>query len=61
MPKVAPFYSVNEANKPAHEHRVYHDNSACASGRDIPANERRQGTNNYDRCENCARMEQQGR
>jgi len=37
MPRIPEFYSVNEINKPV-EKRVYHDNSACAPGRDIPPN-----------------------
>ena len=45
MPKTQPFYSVNEEKKPA-ANRVYHDNSACPPGRDIPFSERRVGTNN---------------
>jgi len=45
-PKTAAFYSVNE-DKKAPGNGVHHDNSACPPGRDIPANERRQGTNNY--------------
>jgi hypothetical protein len=36
VPKVEDFYSVNEVNKPP-EDRVYHNNSACHSGRDIPS------------------------
>jgi hypothetical protein len=35
VPKVDEFYSVNEVTKPA-ENRVYHNNSECHSGRDIP-------------------------
>jgi len=42
MPKTAEFYSKNEAVKPVDE-RVYHNNSACARGLDIPEKERRQG------------------
>ena len=40
MPSVPAFYSINEALKPV-DNRVYHNNSACPPGRDIPANERR--------------------
>ena len=59
MPKTPAFYSVNEAQKiPAN--RVYHDNSACPSGRDIPQNERRLGTGGYRLCNNCENLDRQG-
>jgi hypothetical protein len=52
MPKVPDFYSINEALKPVNK-QVYHDNSACAPGRDIPLNERRPGRGNYRHCDVC--------
>ncbi len=60
MPKTPAFYSVNEALK-APAQRVYHDNSACPSGRDIPQNERRLGTGGYRLCHNCENLDRQGR
>jgi len=51
---VYPFHSINEVLKPASQ-RVYHNNDACPPGRDIPSWERKQGTNNYRLCEDCAR------
>jgi hypothetical protein len=60
MPKVPEFYSVNEASKPA-ANRVHHNNGACPPGRDIPANERRSGTGNYRLCDDCKRLNDQGR
>ncbi len=60
MPRVPEFYSINEVQKPQ-QHRVYHNNSACPPGRDIPANERRPGTNGYRLCEDCNRLNNQGR
>ncbi len=60
MPKTPVFYSVNEEKKPP-ANRVHHDNSACPPGRDIPANERRQGTNNYRLCNDCKTLDDQGR
>jgi hypothetical protein len=59
MPKVAEFYSINEAKKPL-EKRVYHDNNACAPGRDIPANERQPGKGGYRHCDDCTRESNQG-
>ena len=52
MPSTPVFYSVNESKKPT-ANRVYHDNSACPPGRDIPQNERRPGTNGYRLCKDC--------
>src|ERR1035437_4565858 len=46
MAKVADYYSVNEANKPA-DKQVYHDNDQCRAGRDIPQSERRPGRGGY--------------
>jgi len=60
MPAVPPFYSVNEALK-APPNRVYHNNSACPPGRDIPAHERRAGTGNYRLCDDCMRATREGK
>ena len=60
MPRVPDFYSINEVMKPQ-QNRVYHNNSACAPGRDIPANERRPGTNAYRLCADCSRLNNEGR
>lgn len=54
MSKVVPFHSVNEFKKPP-SHRVYHDNSVCAAGRDIPQHERRNGTGLFQLCGYCQR------
>ncbi len=59
MAKVADFYSVNEANKPA-GNRVYHNNSTCPPGRDIPQHERRTGTNGYRLCQDCSERNRLG-
>ena len=59
MPKVPDFYSVNEHKKPL-EKRVYHDNSACAPGRDIPAHERLSGKGGYRHCDDCKRESNRG-
>ena len=60
MPRVADFYSINEVKKPP-ANRVYHNNSACPPGRDIPAHERRSGTNGYRLCNDCAELNKLGR
>jgi hypothetical protein len=59
MPKILPFHSVNEARKPL-VNRRYHDNSACAPGRDIPQNERKEGNGGYKLCEDCERLDARG-
>jgi hypothetical protein len=60
MPVVPAFYSINEANKPLHN-RVHHNNNNCPPGRDIPANERRNGTGGYRLCDDCQKLNDQGR
>ena len=60
MPKMQTFYSVNEATKPI-ESRIHHNNSTCALGWEIPAKSKRDGTNNYRLCDNCAKVNTQGK
>ena len=60
MPTTANFYSINEARKPASD-RVYHNNSACRLGQDIPQSERRNGTNGYRLCDHCNTLNNQHR
>jgi len=60
MPKMAEFNSANEASKPT-GNRVYHNNSACAPGRDIPQNERRAGTGGYRLCDDCQRLSKENK
>jgi hypothetical protein len=52
MAKVADFYSINEAKKPANK-QVYHDKDTCPAGRDIPQSERRNGKGGYRLCDDC--------
>jgi hypothetical protein len=64
MPYVAAFYSIKEVDKPAAD-RVYHNNSACPPGRDIPMHERRQGAGpgfpGYRLCDDCIELNRQGK
>jgi hypothetical protein len=53
------FHSINEVKKPAHN-RVYHDNSACPPGRDIPTWERKPGTGGYRLCDDCVERNRRG-
>lgn len=50
------FFSIYEVKKPAAQ-RVHHNNDACPEGRDIPQNERRDGTVGYRLCEDCRRLD----
>jgi hypothetical protein len=50
--KVPPFNSINEVKKPA-DQRVYHNNTKCPSGKDIPKKERRVGNAGYRLCTHC--------
>lgn len=60
MTTVPAFHSVNEVKKPQ-ANRVYHNNNACPPGRDIPSWERRTGTGGYRLCQDCDRLNKQGR
>jgi hypothetical protein len=60
MPPVPAFYSINETRKQPAQ-RVYHDNSECPAGREIQKVERRSGTGTYRLCEDCNRLNYQGR
>jgi hypothetical protein len=60
MPIVPAFHSVNESLK-LPQNRVFHNNSMCAAGRDIPEQERRPGTGGFRICDRCEEYEDQGR
>jgi hypothetical protein len=60
MATVMSFYSVNERLKPV-DQRVYHNNSTCPPGRDIPSWERKPGTGSYRLCHDCADRNRQGK
>jgi hypothetical protein len=49
--KVNPYYSANPADPD-----VYHDHDDCPTGKQIPAHNKRSGTNNYRRCLDCVRL-----
>lgn len=53
MPSVTAFYSINQTKKLVKD-RVYHNNSKCAPGRDIPLRERKHGASGH-LCEHCKR------
>lgn len=49
--KVPAYYSTNPSDPDVH-----HDHDNCPSGQQIPAHNRRQGTNGYPRCKHCVDM-----
>ena len=60
MPKVPEFYSINEVKKDPKD-RVHHNNSACPPGRDIPTWERKPGMGGYRLCDDCIRVNREGK
>lgn len=51
MGKVAPYHSSNPADPD-----VYHDQSECPSGQQIPAKNKLPGTGGNRKCEHCIKM-----
>lgn len=49
--KCPAYYSINPSDPD-----VYHDQSDCPSGQQIPQSNRRPGTNNKRRCERCVKL-----
>ncbi|MFC4614436.1 hypothetical protein ACFO3K_06925 [Cellulomonas algicola] len=49
--KVAPYHSIDPTDPD-----VYHDHDNCPSGQQIPARNKRSGTNEYRRCQHCVQM-----
>jgi hypothetical protein len=60
MPSMPAFHSINEIKNPP-DKRVYHNNSTCIAGRQIPRDERSPGTGGYRLCEECEKKNKHGR
>jgi len=58
--KTNPWFST-EAKRYAEEEVVYHDNTVCMEGDNIPKNHQEQGTGNRPICKQCARLDAAGR
>jgi hypothetical protein len=56
MPQVSPLYSVEPGAR-----QVYHDNSLCAERYQIAPIDKRPGTGGRPRCEQCVKLETEGR
>jgi len=52
MPTVSDFHSISELLKPLVD-RVYHNNEACAPGREISALDRREDSSLFRLCGEC--------
>jgi hypothetical protein len=59
MSKVPDFHSINELLKPFVD-RVYHNNKACAPGREVSAADRREDSSIYQLCDDCRMLNTQG-
>jgi hypothetical protein len=56
MTKVDPYHTINpESQNPGHRD-VYHDHDDCPQGRRILPQDRRPGTGNRPRCDDCIRL-----
>jgi hypothetical protein len=60
MPSTPEFHSINESKNPP-DKRVFHNNSTCIAGRQVPPNERRPGTGGYRLCQECEQKNKQHR
>jgi hypothetical protein len=49
--KVSAYHSINPSDPD-----VYHDHDDCPEGQQIPAYNKRQGTNGYRRCQSSTKM-----
>ena len=49
--RVSPYYSINSSDPDVH-----HMHSDCPSGQQIPASNKKQGTNGYRLCRTCSDM-----
>lgn len=55
MAKVAAYHTITP-EKPYGERDVYHDHDDCPTGRRIEQQNRRTGTANRPRCEDCIKL-----
>jgi hypothetical protein len=52
MARVTAYFSGQENGKPV-EDQVYHNDDACAAGRDIRVEDKHPGTGRYPLCKSC--------
>lgn len=53
MPKKAPWHSIKQS--------VHHDNTNCNTGNNIEPENLRQGTGNKPLCDECAKLDKDGK
>jgi hypothetical protein len=59
--KKDPWHAVAAKSSRKAEEAVYHDNSSCMEGDNIPEEDKRAGTDNRILCPQCARLDAAGR
>jgi hypothetical protein len=59
--KKSPWFSSAPTHPKDKQQPVYHDNSACMEGDNIPENHKRSGTDNRPLCPQCGRLGDAGR
>jgi hypothetical protein len=59
--KKAPWFSNTPKHRNDKEQPIYHDNSSCMEGDNIPENDKRAGTDNRPLCPQCGRLDAAGR
>jgi hypothetical protein len=59
--KKAPWFSSAPKHRYDQEEAVYHDNSACMEGDNIPEQDNRAGTDHRPLCPQCERLDAAGR
>jgi hypothetical protein len=59
--KKSPWFSSATPHGDDKEKAVYHDNSTCMEGDNIPREHRRAGTDNRQLCPQCGRLDAAGR
>jgi hypothetical protein len=60
VPRVDPFYSANEVDKPPTE-RIFHNNLLCIIAQTIAQKLRRKGMGGYKVCASCDAINREGR
>jgi len=55
MPKKDPWYSTDPKEK------RHHDNTRCGPGSEIPPHNKRNGTGGHPLCDDCARLNREGK
>ncbi len=60
MPKIPPFHTTSLEYTP-HHRNVHHDNAVCKDGQRIELKHRRPGVEGRPLCDECKRLDREGR